>query len=805
MQPRGLLLLFFWAVLSWICIPQTGYTQVISGQLIDVKTDQALAWATVSTWNAIDQRLLSGSLSDEHGYFSLPIPDTDSFYIEIHILGYELYTNPFKLNPQVQELALGRIGLKPKINDLLEVTVTAKKKRLISLAGGYQLNNSPQLSLVNPDAKALLKQAPGISIHPLRGIEVMGKSNILVKIDGKPIPMSGRELVSFLADLSAEEIKSIRIITTPSASEQAGNSGGMIEITTNRKDRKGTFAQASAEIGSQEKWKAGMAAIFNTERFSLYGRLTGRDQQFIVQEEDYYTDTRVNSPAQAYNYESLHTEQIQTWGGQGSFDYQLGKNTTIGAIVRYHEYQQENASQKNQTQYFNTQKQLLSTSRWQAGSTFHNERQYYNLSLRSDLGQIGQFLKADYALTLHQRYNSIHLDPLPPLLEEAMAVHNLANYEVQIHRAQADYERNISKQWKLETGVRFDRVLVDNRFNTLQQIGGTDTGVADLYYEENLLGIYTNVKGQNGKLSMEAGIRAEGTELVLTANQQAEQSQLERRRWDLFPSLLMKYQVQDAHSISWTLSKRIDRPPYYVLNPYNYNPNPNIVDQGNPSLSPALDHRVELSYSGSWSESFSTILSAGHSYIQDFYAYITQENREGQYINYPVNIRHAQESYLSLYTNYELTDWWTLNANFLMSRMDFNGENFGVVPSKAIPSYSLSLGQQFDLGSDFSGQIQAEYTSAQTTLYGHGNGYQSVDISLGKTFFGQLKCQLEVTDLFNIDQNRWVFRSAGLNYHGRWKYESRVAYLRLKWSFGRYVKSKAKRHKVSQDERYDGR
>ena len=165
----------------------------------------------------------------------------------------------------------------------------------------------------------------------------------------------------------------------------------------------------------------------------------------------------------------------------------------------------------------------------------------------------------------------------------------------------------------------------------------------------------------------------------------------------------------------------------------------------------------------------------------------------------------AQESYLSLYTNYELTDWWTLNANFLMSRMDFNGENFGVVPSKAIPSYSLSLGQQFDLGSDFSGQIQAEYTSAQTTLYGHGNGYQSVDISLGKTFFGQLKCQLEVTDLFNIDQNRWVFRSAGLNYHGRWKYESRVAYLRLKWSFGRYVKSKAKRHKVSQDERYDGR
>ena len=169
-----------------------------------------------------------------------------------------------------------------------------------------------------------------------------------------------------------------------------------------------------------------------------------------------------------------------------------------------------------------------------------------------------------------------------------------------------------------------------------------------------------------------------------------------------------------------------------------------------------------------------------------------------------MNIQSAQESYISLYTNYTLTDWWTLNTNFLLSRMDFNGEDSGVASTKAIPSYSLSLGQQFDLGSDFSGQIQAEYTSAQTTLNGQGNGYQSFDVSLGKTF-GPLKCQLEVTDLFNLDENRWVFRSAALNYHGRWKYESRVAYLRLKWSFGKYVKSKAKRHKVSQDERYDGR
>lgn len=805
MRLRFLPLLSIWTASCCICLALTSQAQGIHGQLIDGQTEQVLPWATVSTWKIQEQHLLSGTMSDEHGYFNLPLPDTDSFRLEVQLLGYNTYMSETYAKVDLAELSLGRIILMPKVNELAEVTVTAKKKALISLAGGYQINNSEQLSLLNPDASALLKQAPGISIHAVRGIEIMGRSNVLVKIDGKPVPITGRELVAFLSDLSSDEVKSIRIITTASASEQAGQGGGMIEITTNRKDRKGTYGQLSAALGSQQKTKNGAAAIFNTEKLSLYGRLSMRDERFIVQEEDYYTDLRSNSPGQSYDYRSRHLEQLQTWGGQWSLDYNLGKNTTAGVIARYDEYRQDNNSFENQTQYFDVDRQLLGSSNWQAGSEFHNQRQYYNLSFRSDLGQEGQFLKSDYALTLHRRYNGIFLEQLSPSepLEETTSLQNLANYDVQIHRGQVDYQRPINKGWQAETGVRYDKVLVDNRFNNLQQIGGSDAQVNDLFYEESILGIYANLKGQSGKLSIEAGLRAEGTHLALTANQQTEQSHFSRNRWDLFPSLLMKYRFADAHSISWTLSKRIDRPPYYVLNPYNYNPNPNILDRGNPSLSPALDYRVEGSYSGSWTASFSTLVSGGHSYIQDFYAYITKENKDGQYINYPVNIKNAQETYVSLYADYELTDWWNLNANFLMSRMQFDGENFGVTPPKAIPSYSLSLGQQFDLGSDFSGQIQAEYTSAQTTLYGQGNGYQSIDVSLGKTFFGQLKCQFEITDLFNQDQNRWVFRSAALNYHGRWKYETRVAYLRLKWSFGRYVKSKAKRHKVSQDERYE--
>ncbi len=799
-----------WGVMMLsLFLPIVAHLQSVEGQLRN-QDNQPLPWATIRLVECQNQSFITGVVSNIEGYFHLNLPQKDSLRLQIQLLGYKFHTISIAKMGERQQYDLGIIKLNEAVNELATVTVKGERKALVTIPGGYQINNSAELSLVNASAQSLLRQAPGVSIHSLHGLAIMGKTNIQVKVDGKNIPLAGRELVSFLQELSAEEVKSIRVVTNPSAGEAAAGSGGRIEILTSRKDRKGFLAQTSAEMSSGNKVQGGIAAIFNTEKLSVYARLTGKDQQFRVFEEDYYEDFRDGVAAPYYDYQSQHTEYINSWGQQASIDYSLKENTTIGFLFRYNDFQQINKQGHNSTSFFDKNRDLQSIKQVTTTSDFKNKRYYYNTSYRSDLGKKGQFLKADYALTIHDRYNGIQLqadewDPSMTEKQDSYGSLNLANYDVYLHKGQLDYEMALNPQHKMEMGSRLDHVLVDNNFNNVQRLSGVGIGVTELKYRENIWAFYLNFKGNQGNFFYEMGGRAEHTNLLLSANQQTEETVYGRNRWNFFPSLLMKYQLNENESLSLNLSKRIDRPPYYVLNPYNYNPNPNIIDQGNPGLAPALDHRIDATYSPHWSNAISSVFAGGFSWIKDFYAYITEENEQGQFINSPLNIQAATEAYASLYTSYTPTEWWTISSNLLVSKMGFNGQNVDLQAVKPIASYSISLGQQFDLGNEFSAQVQAEYTSAQTTLYGQGNGYQTIDISLGKTFFGQLKCQLEMTDVFNIDDNRWIFRSPLLRYRGRWKYETQVATVRLKWRFGKLITSKAKRHKVQQDERYEGR
>ncbi len=796
-------------VILSLFIPSLAYLQSVGGQLTG-QDNQSLSWATIRLIEGKDQSFITGAVTNEEGYFHLNIPQKDSLQLKIQLLGYKNYTIPIAKMEKSQHHDLGIIQLSEQVNELTTVTVKAERKAMVTVPGGYQINNSAALTTVNASAQSLLRQAPGISIHTLHGVAIMGKANILLTIDGKTVPLQGRELIDFLQELPAEEVKSIRVITNPSAGEAAAGSGGKIEIQTYRKEKKGFLAQTSAEVGSAHKYRGGTAAIFNTEKLSIYARLVGKEQQFQVFEEDYYEDVRTGGLAPYYNYESKHTEHINSWGNQLSIDYSLQQNTTIGFLFRYNDYQQINQQGHNSTSFFDANRLLQSIKYVNTLSDFQNKRYYYNTSYRSNLGQEGQSLKVDYALTVHDRYNGIQIqentwDAFTAERSDSNGSLNLAAYNVHLHKAQLDYETPLDDLNKLEAGLRLDHVVIDNNFNNVQRLGGIGIGVTELRYRENIWAFYLNFKGHKGNFFYEMGGRAEHTSLLLSANQKTEETALGRNRWNLFPSLLMKYQLNENESISLNLSKRIDRPPYYVLNPYNYNPNPNVIDQGNPALAPALDHRVDATYTPHWSNSISSVFAGGFSWIKDFYAYITTENGEGQFVNYPVNIQATTEAYLSLYTSYTPNDWWTISSNLLVSKMNFNGQNVGLEAVKPIASYSVSLGQQFELGNEFSCQVQAEYTSAQTTLYGQGNGYQTIDISLGKTFFDQLKCQIEMTDVFNIDDNRWTFRSPLLNYHGRWKYETQVATVRLKWQFGKLIASKAKRYRVEQDERYEGK
>src|SRR5205085_6128148 len=109
---------------------------------------------------------------------------------------------------------------------LQNVTVTAQKPMVEMKADKTILNVEGTINSTGSDALELLRKAPGVSVDKDENLSVAGKNGVQVYIDGRPTPLSGSDLSTYLKTIQSAQIEAIEIITNPSAKyEAAGNAG----------------------------------------------------------------------------------------------------------------------------------------------------------------------------------------------------------------------------------------------------------------------------------------------------------------------------------------------------------------------------------------------------------------------------------------------------------------------------------------------------------------------------------------------------------------------------------------------------
>lgn len=99
-----------------------------------------------------------------------------------------------------------------------------------------------------------------------------------VMIDGKPSPMPGADLITYLKSIPSANIERIEIITNPSAKYDASGNAGIIDIRFKKDKREGYNGNAGASFGQgvygkpsanislnyrNKKWN-----VFTTDAFS---------------------------------------------------------------------------------------------------------------------------------------------------------------------------------------------------------------------------------------------------------------------------------------------------------------------------------------------------------------------------------------------------------------------------------------------------------------------------------------------------------------------------------------------------------
>ena len=614
-------------------IPSFSQTSQISGQISDEK-NQTLPGVVVELRYSNDSSLSKANITDTNGKFSFSDSKPGSYFLKVSMLGFTTYTSDvFEFNGSTKvipaiSLLLNTISLKEAQVTAIRPLVEVKPDKTI-----FNVENS--INATGSTALELLQKAPGVVVDNNDNIMLKGQGGVLVQVDGRDMHMSSTELADFLRSLNSTEVDLIELISNPSSKYEAKGTAGIINIRLKRNKNFGS--NGSITLG----YAAGVYSKYNTSIslnsrskkigfFSSYGNNWGRRRM----EMNFY---REQYPY-IYNTSSIFINTGLKHNYNTGLDYYVNKKNTIGIMLTGNHAEPHGANtSRNRISTFNSEvpDSILQSDQTTTG---HSHNISLNLNHRYT-GAEGTEFTTDFDIAYYDGYKN-NFQPNIYTLPDYVTVLSSAYYRavtstiINIYTLKSDYTKNLLKG-KLGTGYKISLVGTDNDYNFFDvsnQMETVDQTRSNRFtYKENVYAAYLNYQAKWNKFQFQAGLRLEHTasegDLKNTADT-TNNKNVKRNYTDLFPSGGITYTLNNSHSTSLLYSRRVNRPNYQELNPFEFKLDELSSRKGNPFLNPQYSNKVELSHT----YKYATTVSIGYSHTSDFFAQITDTLENGRSI-----------------------------------------------------------------------------------------------------------------------------------------------------------------------------
>lgn len=240
----------------------------ISGTLISEAYKTPLEAATIYLERAKDSSLVTYTISDKNGTFSLEGKTTDSsLNLYISYVGYQTHYQSIHLNQEA--IYLSTINLKTDMNALEEVFITSRAPVRIK-KDTLEFNASSFKTKKDATIEDLLKQLPGVEVDPKGRITINGKAVDEILVNGKPF--FGNDPTITTRNLSKDIIENVQVTNTKTKAEAfAGDEGNKdkktINLTIKKKNSNGVFGRVAAGAGTNRRYMfAGMLNLFDDDQ-----------------------------------------------------------------------------------------------------------------------------------------------------------------------------------------------------------------------------------------------------------------------------------------------------------------------------------------------------------------------------------------------------------------------------------------------------------------------------------------------------------------------------------------------------------
>ena len=565
----------------------------VSGKVLD-QQGLPISYANVILTTKLDSTIVKGTSTDDNGLFKLNSITEDTYNLKITYIGYKEVFKEVSVN---QDIELGVITLNEEAQNLDEVSLVYIKPTLKKEADRliFNVENS---ALVEGNILQVLKSTPGVLVMN-NNISVKNTSPT-VYINDRKVNISSFELTQLLESSSANNIKSVEVITNPSAKYDA-SSGVVLNIVMSKNLVTGYSGSifTNYEQGVFPRYTAGMNHFFKNEKINLYANYSYSDKKENrddIEELNYLDDNQnINEYWQSLTNRNKWTD---THNLNLNFDYTFNENNTLSLSSSmlfnpYYKYKKSNITKvydgTNALDFYYDSNNLEDDSK-------HN--------LAYDLDYEHQFSKGKLMLSTHftdydfkqnQDVVSNYFEQDGSFIETT-AFKTINDQHTKIYATKADYNLPISETSSFETGLKTSHIETNSASLQYDIVNGQEIlnpdNTDDFDYKEDIYAAYANYSKDWEKWTVILGLRAEQTNIKsksILNNQANKQDYLE---W--FPTTSLSFKPTESFSLYTNYKRSIERPNYQSLNPFRIYFNDNNALVGNPYLKPVLSDHIVL-------------------------------------------------------------------------------------------------------------------------------------------------------------------------------------------------------------------
>ena len=750
-----------------------------------------------------DTNLIRGAASNLVGEFRIVVPGNKPANIQVSFLSYKTL---WKTGIVIKDsLNLGVLTLSPSAALLEEAVIERERSQMELKLDKRVFNVGKDITNAGGSASDVLEKVPSVEVDMDGNVSLRGSENIRILINGKPSGLLAGNLADALKQLNGANIKSIEVITNPSARFDAEGEVGIINIIMKKETKEGWTGNVNVTAGLPETLRSLFNVSYSNRKITLYGGMSGNYWKMIgrglATQQFLFEDT---------SYAFRRTRNHERGGANGSLnggvDYFFNKQSLLNLTAKYWQGVSDNVTTND---YIDFDSYGIETSQeqrkekekgWNTGyalelNFYKSFKKHKGREFNTSISYNGR--NSDENGEIVEYFNGLLTD----LDQKSVTIGNRTSLFFQ-----SDFILPLKKKDKLEFGAKHSDVKDDQDYTMTQLLGSEYRSIEGfdnhLIYDEHISALYAMYSKELKKLSYQVGLRGEYSDVTTNLLQTNERNQ--RKYGYLFPSAHFSYEKKkDTLYYQFGYSRRISRPRSWWLNPFYGLSDDRYFFVGNPNLDPSITDALELTYLRKFTEG-SYMLSGYYRYSQEIMQRVLIVDSFGVSILQPQNIGIENSFGIEFSGRYDLTKKWNVSAGMNLFRSIVDGQYEDIILVADALNWRGNISARMRMKRGWRLQASGRFNAPNNSIQGRRLAMYVLDLGFSKTVMKRKgNISFSLRDVFNSRMRRSINEGEFFYSESMFQWRSRSAILNFSYRFNPEKKRASPKKRNNADGNYN--